>query len=719
MALLEETLTGPQADLEPRADAMPGWFPVEGYDDVAQKLVKEAVCGAIGFVPYVGGILGKCVGLALDYLWPSGQEDITWTSIVAKIKAIVREEIQKYYNDKCKNELQDMKSAVAAYRVEADLVAAGKGNKAWALSRMNVAIDRIQNHMGTFSNSDYKYATLSFYAQAANLNLLLLKDKVKNAKKNLGASDPEIDAAKRDLTRLGGKGGVYPKYVADTFGGGWCRDNYPTYVQCHDYTRVMYLVAYELIPLWERLATDDTTTKIDRRVELHVGPVGWYKWRGYWDWQKMIFPPPFRPTNAVSLTGLNMWEGSLNGIKYGVNGTQSIHNGHAGNVYGKQSGSCAEVRLADGEYFAKVGFDWHPGPRSQGFAQCNALQGVRVLTSKNIHHFMGGSWDSPQCVNYFGIPDFKLYDILAFSNHGSSGFLEAVVFAFRPVEEAWTPKNTSAALVSGAAYNLVEASTGHLLDVDRYTLVDTTAPVARETSGTRSRDWILHDAGNGAWRLVNHYSNQVLTCADGAARLSQTPETLEASAWTITLHDDGACTVAASADAERRLSLGPDGTVGVATSSDASDEPSRWVLTPASAPPDDTLEDLLPTLHVAEPVQQDPTRADFTLSVPPTGRIGPDWTLEFYLPVEAAQGLSLEGDGVRLASQTDQRGTLVAITPEPSGDPEPTQNVSFTLSCARSRILPTDTSLNDTAVLVRGTTTAPPGVIEEHQAVSA
>jgi hypothetical protein len=708
MAVIEEMPRAVETGVEP--GVMPVWFPVEGYDDVAQKLVKEAVCGAIGLVPVVGGVLGKVAGLALDCLWPNNGGDITWQGIVDKVKAIVGKEIQDYYNSTCKQELQDMKEAVAAYRIQADLVVAGKGDKAWTLNRLNNAIDRIQNHMGRFSVAKYKYQTLGFYAHAANLNLLLLKDKVKNGEK-LNASKTEIDAARSDLVRLGGPGGVYPKYVKDTFDNGWYQASYPTYVQCHDYARVMYLAAYEFISLWEHLVKADPPKQIDRKVELHFGPVGWYKWRAYWKWQEGVFPPPHRTGTTVRMDGLIVFRTSKNGVKAGVPAVQSRHNGVWGNIWGNKTGTMDTVELSDGEYFEKVSFYWHPGANSRLQVAWNALQCLRLWTNKNAMHTLSETWDFPDQVPAFGIPGFRLYDIMGFSNHGDSGFLQALIFAFRPVDEAWKPKNTRAALISGGAYNLIEASTGRMLDVDHYTLTEAAAPVAHETSGTVSRNWLLHEAGDGTWRLINQYSNQILGVTDGAARLDQAPESHQDSTWTITSHDDGTCTLAAGDRGEHVLSLGIDGAVDAAARRQDGGS-SRWVLVPASAPPDDTLDHLLPTLRVSQPTQEAPTSANLTLDIPATGCVDAQWRLRFSLPAESHRGLSLSGAGLKLASRTLPRGTEVTITPEPDHAQDPAEHYAFTLSCASGRILPTDVSLNDRAVLVRAATTPPIGMID-------
>ncbi|MEH6373267.1 insecticidal delta-endotoxin Cry8Ea1 family protein [Streptomyces sp. KLMMK] len=676
-----------------------------------QEATKGILCASMDLIPGVGPLLGKATGMLLDQFWPSGKNDV-WEEIRKNVEKVVDQKLEAFYGKLMANELKGIHNLVSQYvRHAKSATSGGDVSKETARNSWRAAANLILSHMPKFQDEQYKYAVLPVFTQAANLHLLLLRDKAKNGLK-IGFEPGEIRDARAELKKLAGvrgplnwmqgvdKGGEYCVYAHNTYVNGVIRSLADSWFQSYAYQRQMFLAAFEYIPLWELMSDPDKEVKeVPRKVELILGPIGkpdgslFDKWRG--DYRHPIPAPP----RYSRLGALRIWSQvyMIHGCQqYLGNGWQEIQGCTKGSddEHGRgrgRGGGCCGFRpwaQAPGEYISKVWVRANSGSRG-------AVHTFQFQTSwgGKSHECGKGADSDNQKIEGFGIPGWEVSRIDILRHTGV--YTKALAIGFRPVHDAWKPGNVKLPVVSGRSYNVVEASTSRLLDLDCFSLAPASGLVVREQADTRSQDWTLFADPSGAWTLVNHFSRLPLTVGGGEGNGGVVIGKRGSAGTAWSLDDNGDGTWSLVGDQGRLLSATTDGALIASTTGGG----SRWVLLPAADPANETT-DISPSLLTEHPVTDgQQSAADLYLVNPEGGESVPNWQLTFLLPTETGD-FTITG-GAQLHSRQDQeRGVLVTVTAsDPAGrNLEPGQEVAFTLTPqsagSGARVVPDDVRLN-------------------------
>ncbi|GAA2725400.1 hypothetical protein GCM10010315_57350 [Streptomyces luteosporeus] len=684
---------------------------------VVQKWTKRAITMACGFFPG-GQFISLGVEIIFDAIWPEEKEDV-FLAMKDRIEQLVRTNIQTFYNQHVKQDLVGMCTAAKAYATEAKKVRSGGGNLESTRRAMDNAIARVRDHIDKFAVDDYKYDVLHFYAQAANLHLMLLRDKYNNWDK-LGFNASDRDQAKADLAEYG-KALIWKNNNWEVAGGGkYCQHVAKTYIEGQKrtlwhwsanagYQREMYLAAWEYMVLWGYLADPDWKPQpISRDVELWLGPFGRCEGEFFDRWAKRAFPGPKRPEKP-RLDWLKVWacEGALFAAAFrDVNAVwhQSGLTTHTDDEYSGYKGSGGghsgqpPWRPKPGDYIEKV---------SVGVVKCHAphylrLAAFKIITKKGHPSHMAGAWysdvDSHNYAWEFGIPDWQVSQVEILRNEeredGPANWVaQCMVVGFRPVENQFTPENQKFDVQTGKSYHLVDPDSGRMLDWDRYTFTAPARAVLTDTPGARSSMWTaIPGATDGTWTFVNNYTGLPLTLQDGQA--VQSLEPADAASWALTGNNDGTWALG-NADSASDTA----GTLGVdATSTAVLGAPAtRWAILPAfplSPSPDRH------TLTITEEPSADHSGPTTTVRIltPEDTEPQTDWTLTFHLPTEAADGLQIGGGATLTSCEQVDRGVRVTVTgTEPL---HPGRETTLTLTAAGTRLVPTDIDINGDLALI-------------------
>ncbi|MET8776331.1 insecticidal delta-endotoxin Cry8Ea1 family protein [Nocardia sp. NPDC004654] len=702
---------------------------------------KQAICMGLGFVPVIGGILGSAVGMLMDAINPGNQEEEKekHEALIRLIREVTKQEIQVFYNESAEKILEGTHRSVNYYRKYAKQY----GTDAWDVRRtneeLNGAIRYLNNRIPDLTVGQYRFDALTYFAMAANMHLMLLREKLKFAK-ILEISEGDIAVTKSEL-----KEGIkkYVDYVRKTYDEGQKRPM-PHWSCNVGYSRIMYLGAYEFTLLWPYMEDPDwKPIDIPREIELHFGPFGYDQSTDFRRWIDSNWPGPKRPQTSESLRWLEIgadfgtrtvgsW-GSSRTVEYSLI-NQCTYNGNNTSGTGRRVNRRTPARppwqkkesffptpVLVPFYIADLTL-YCSKPQSRGGPFDTRFHRVDVEDSSGNKDSIGIREDEDTKLEC-SIPGFALSQLRILSQN-SLGQANCMMASFKPApwNDTFNSFNIRPKLVSGQAYHVIDADSGGFLDVDHYTLTSSPRPVVREVAGSRSRDWVIDATEDGGWVLVNAYSGQRLQYSPDGLRLVDADEpATDDNVWD--LHPNPASDTGNGTDPD-----GTDGTDGTwmmgcrsqgrdhyATVADdtlvegQSDrvQATRWVLVPAPVL-GDGLVNQLPSLWMDPSPLGYSATTEFVLHNPTAAEVIPGpWTLRLMLPAETGDGLIFDSDdGLELTHTTADRGTQATITA--ATPPAPGETITFTLTSTSGHIAPTDITLDNHLLLTNDDLTTNP-----------
>ncbi|MCA6091827.1 RICIN domain-containing protein [Streptomyces sp. SCA3-4] len=688
-----------------------------------EEAVKGAVIAGLAAVPGAGPVLALGASVLMAGLWPDGK-DTVWETIREAVEKVVDRKLGDFYGKLMTNELAGIRVLVQQYCEHAKSALHSGVSQETARSSWRAAVDKIVSSMPAFRDKDYKYDVLPVFVQAANLHLVLLHDKIRNGR-SIGFTDGDIQDARDELAKHFGMkhspfiGGGYDHYVEATYHDGIkrLRDNK---FQSYAYMRLMHLAADEYRDIWAQSLDPDHPRKEFERsdVEIFLGPFG--DASGYWfdKWDASRKKRPLDVGGQQHMYAMNIWADG-----YTVNAVQTRHGWNWGEVEGvvnsslkSSNDSSDDEDIQGGRYGGgdPVEYPWAHDPTKGDYfrtvwvyaragddykAEINGFQFQCFTVGKS--HLCGRkcSYDN-QNVEGFAIEGWRVSNLHMLKNKAGSGFGQCLAIGFRPVHNSWKPKDVKLPPHDGKTFHFLEANSGQLLDLSRYSESPITPVVLAGTAGTRSQEWTLHSNPDGTWRIVNAYNGLALTGTSGSAAQGETSVTLcdeeSSGAWTFEDNDDG--TWGLTAPDSRRVATHDSALTLVDAAVDDVEPavPSRWILVPStSSGPGDGESG--PVLHTG-PVSRDNgiTTTRMMLANPSSSSTFPNWRLTFHLPPETA-GITVTAENARLESAvTTGRGVLVTITPADGQTTlDASQSIPFTLTATGANPLLADTRLND------------------------
>lgn len=151
---------------------------------ISTRSVPQAVQAAVsitatilsGFVPVAGPVLSVLTQV-LGLLWPSGQ-DITWENLMKRGEELFKQTVEESIKYQAEQELIKSQSMVTFYQVALDdwINTPGRITAESMRDTFRNAIQQLDAQMSAFKKSGYEVPLLPTYAQAANLNVIVLKD---------------------------------------------------------------------------------------------------------------------------------------------------------------------------------------------------------------------------------------------------------------------------------------------------------------------------------------------------------------------------------------------------------------------------------------------------------------------------------------------------------------------------------------------------------------
>ncbi|PFY35582.1 insecticidal delta-endotoxin Cry8Ea1 family protein, partial [Bacillus toyonensis] len=122
------------------------------------------------------------IAILIPQLWPSGSDEVTWEKFMAASEILIQKQITEAVRNKALSELEGMYRTIRLYELAAEDWNRNKNDpeaKERIRTQFRATNTTIEYAMPSFRVAGFEVPLLNVYAQAANLQLTLLRDAVK------------------------------------------------------------------------------------------------------------------------------------------------------------------------------------------------------------------------------------------------------------------------------------------------------------------------------------------------------------------------------------------------------------------------------------------------------------------------------------------------------------------------------------------------------------
>ncbi|TDC67398.1 insecticidal delta-endotoxin Cry8Ea1 family protein [Streptomyces hainanensis] len=684
-------------------NAPEGGFRAQDLPKEEEDLLKTELMMVISQMAL--GPLGGLVGLVLNELWPNPQTDLkqVFQGILDKMMVVIermvdekiKTAVSNLYHKLMENELAGLYKVVDYYHTVART---DPGN---APAAFISAHEQILHDMPAFQDADYGYLVLPFFAQVANLHIMLLREGI-NYADELGLSDAHREELIKMLKDVASEDGAYTSYMKKTFdahafstgGSDECyltldyqRENYvrgaeygryfwPALADCNNAPEKLYREATVYLRCGSVLHMEDAAKPLVAPNYLYE-----HKREPALVSYKADMHAPVSSDNGSSLLGLHLhysdghstwyYADDMDEPAYTVN--DSSESGY--------SGVTLYLDVQGGERDELRGFaGWQLG---------DAKLSTYLHSASAVHvEFKAKDW-SVCDVRYAGRcnPLRNVYE-------------SGVIVGVHPTDEYITP-DKQFTVPSGALCRVHVAEGDGTLDLARYALSEAVPVVLRKHNGSDSQLWQFQEAGENAFRLVNAYNGQALALREG--QVLTTSVLQEATSWALEVAEDHTQRLTATIGPGHHLAADGNAltttTPAAATGGQAGN--ARWVVVVDPTRSLAKLRSTLPNLTTSLVNVDGRSDLHMTLTNPTSGSTVENWTLQFILPAEAGTALTTTSP-VNVTAVEEERGIHVTLIPTgDQRDLHPGRAFSFVLATtnpAPAALPPAAVRLNDTAI---------------------
>ncbi|KAG8423098.1 hypothetical protein J3458_000018 [Metarhizium acridum] len=185
--------------------------------DEAGQYMLSILAMATGFIPVVGTSLSALTGLLSSVLFPDNSTEKIWKALLERIEQLIDTKIEKEYLSTLEKTIQGLDDNLDLYGQQSEVFKKASGNQkqiaARALGTQHSAFrTSLLLVIPLFQAKSHQVASLPWFAIAANIHLLLLRDGIKHGKEWNYYSDGNIENMKKDFKHWTSPGSAPTEY---------------------------------------------------------------------------------------------------------------------------------------------------------------------------------------------------------------------------------------------------------------------------------------------------------------------------------------------------------------------------------------------------------------------------------------------------------------------------------------------------------------------------
>jgi hypothetical protein len=242
-----------------------------------EEILKKILILGVDEIPEVGAI----IGFFIDVLWPEVKETgLTWDEIREKTEKLIHQQLDADTKARLEQTLVGLGKVISDYHDAVD-----EGNAASIQDYYVAARVDFDQNIPAFQQKSHELLLLPMFVQAANLQLILLRDAVLHGDKmNMSATmvDQQSNALSKNIAE-------YSKYISKTYQAGRKSMHVAEGEYRNDFVLHLTVAVLDYLEIWKRMdpSSQPTPGPILTR-EVFSSPNGQ---RGYGDKELPQSPP--------------------------------------------------------------------------------------------------------------------------------------------------------------------------------------------------------------------------------------------------------------------------------------------------------------------------------------------------------------------------------------------------------------------------------------------